>query len=175
MGTRGQIIFGLFLVFLGLIYILGIVFNIDTGALCWPILLIVLGVWLLARPKLERSGSNVILIGDFKRRGQWNITSTDIWIGIGDVRLDFTESELPLGESVFRVNGLIGNFTAEVVPGTAVMVNASAFVTDTNIFGKKTDNILTPVRYRSEGYDAAERKLRFDITHFVGDIKVKQP
>jgi hypothetical protein len=68
MGTRGQIIFGLFLVFLGLIYILGIVFDLDAGALCWPVLLIILGVWLLARPRLERGGSNVILIGDFRRR-----------------------------------------------------------------------------------------------------------
>jgi predicted membrane protein len=62
----------------------------------------------------------------------------------------------------------------EVPPGTPVMVNASAFVTDTNIFGQKTDNILTPVRYRSENYETAERKLRFDTTHFIGDIKIKQ-
>jgi hypothetical protein len=174
MATRGQIIFGLFLVFLGLIYILGIVFDLDAGALCWPVLLIILGVWLLARPRLERGGSNVILIGDFRRKGMWNVTSTDVWLGIGDVHLDFMQSEIPPGETVFRVNGLIGSFKAEVPAGTPVMVNASALVTDTNIFGQKTDNILTPVRYRSEGYDTAERKLRFDTTQLIGDVKVRQ-
>jgi lia operon protein LiaF len=175
MGTRGQIIFGLFLVFLGVVYILGIAFNIDTGALCWPALLIFLGVWLLARPKLERSGSNIILIGEFRRRGLWNVTGTDIWIGIGDVRLNFTEIDIPLGETVFRVNGLIGDFRAEVPVGTPVMVNVSAFVADTNIFGEKKNNIFTPVRYQSEGYDSAERKFRFEITHFIGDVKVRHP
>jgi hypothetical protein len=95
MGTRGQIIFGLFLVFLGVVYILGITFNIDTGALCWPAILILVGVWLLARPKFEREGTKIILIGDFRRKGAWNVTATDVWLGIDDVRLNFSETEIP--------------------------------------------------------------------------------
>jgi lia operon protein LiaF len=173
MGIRGQIILGFFLVFLGLVYILGIVFDLDVGALCWPVLLIILGVWLLARPRLERSGSNIILIGDFRRSGIWNIASTNVWLGIGDVRLNFNESELPPGETVFRVNGIIGDFKAEVPAGTPVMVNVSAFISDTTIFGQKTNNILTPLRYHSENYETAERKLRFETTHLIGDVKVK--
>jgi lia operon protein LiaF len=169
MGTRGQIIFGLFLVFLGVIYVLGIVFNIDTGALCWPVFLILLGVWFLVRPK------GIILIGDYRRKGSWDVAATDVWIGIGDVRLNFTESEIPLGETIFRVNGLIGDFRAEVPANIPVMVNASAFIVDTNIFDEKRNNIFSPVRFVSEGYDTADRKLRFEITHFIGDVKVRNP
>jgi hypothetical protein len=169
MGTRGQIIFGLFLVFLGVMYILGIVFNIDTGALCWPAFLILLGVWLLVRPK------GIILIGDYRRKGPWDVEPIDVWIGIGDVRLNFAESEIPPGETIFRVNGLIGDFRAEVPAGIPVMVNASAFIVDTNIFDEKRNNFFTPVRFVSAGYDTADRKLRFETTHLIGDVKVRHP
>jgi predicted membrane protein len=72
------------------------------------------------------------------------------------------------------MNGLIGDFGVEVPADTPVKVNVSGFVVDTKIFDQKKNNILTPLHYQSEGYEAAERKLRFEITHLIGDVKVKQ-
>lgn len=173
MGTRGQVLFGLFLVFLGSFYILGLLFNIDTRALFWPIILILIGVWLLARPTIERQGAKVILIGDYRRQGAWHVTHTDIWLGIGDVRLSFADTQIPAGETVFRINGLIGDTKVEVPAGIPVKVNSSAFVADTEIFDQEMNNIFTSAHFQSDTYDRAERKLRFDIHHFVGEVKVK--
>lgn len=75
MANRGQIIIGAALVALGIIFLLGTVFQIDLWPFCWSAGLILLGVWLVLRPKFAApgSGTEVSLIGDLKRRGSWNV------------------------------------------------------------------------------------------------------
>ena len=66
MHNKGQIFIGILIILIGLMSLIGSIFDVDVGAFCWPIGLIALGVWLLLRPQLVSPGTAVRLklLGD---------------------------------------------------------------------------------------------------------------
>ena len=113
MRNQGQIFIGAVLVFLGLLYIISNVFHIDIGAICWPTALILLGVWLIWRPKLTLGGGavNINPLCNIRRSGAWPVEPEEIWMFVGDVRLYFSQTEIPSGETAFRIFGFVGILT----------------------------------------------------------------
>src|SRR6266508_4038520 len=106
MRSRGQLYFGAILVALGLISLLSIVFQVNFGALCFPIGMIAVGVWIVFRPKLSSLGlaskdmvSDVTLLGERRRRGNWTVRNEEFWMGVGDIDLDLTQAVIPSGET----------------------------------------------------------------------------
>ncbi len=174
MTKRGQVILGSALLLLGAFALIGAIFRVDFGLFCWPILLVLLGVWLLFRPQIERTGTHILLISDVRRRGIWPVVNETYWIGIGDVHLDFTQAEVPVGETVIQVNGLVGGLKVITPPGLGLAVNASGFLVDLSIFGKKQDQFLSPLEMRTSGYETSERRVRLESVFFVNDLKVRQ-
>lgn len=175
MRNRSQLIFGSIILFFGLLLLIGNVFHIDIGALCWPIGLILVGVWLLLRPKMVSSGApvNVILIGDSRRKGAWNVSQEEFWTGIGDIDLDFTQAEIPPGETSYRCYGFIGDIKMEVPPGVGVSISSMAFITNAKFQGKHQESFVNPVNLSSEGYESAERKIHLEALYFIADVKVR--
>ncbi len=174
MTKRGQIILGSALLVLGIFALIGAVFHIDWGLLCWPAFLILLGVWLLFRPRFETTGTHLLLIGDVRRNGIWQVTDETFWIGIGDVRLDFSQAEVPLGETVIQINGIIGGVRVSTPPSLALAVSASGFIVNSTVFDNHRDQFLTPVEARTPGYETAERRVRLESVYFIQDLKVRQ-
>lgn len=176
MVNRGQLTIGIVLVLLGVIFLLGTVFEINVWAICWPAGLIALGVWLILRPRLAGpgTGSEVVLLGDLRRRGNWTVQNEEIWLGVADADLDFTGAEIPLGETRIRIFGFVGDVDVFVPAGVGISVNAAGFVIDSDLLGRDQETILTPVEVVSEDYAAAERRLRIEMTCFVCDLKVKR-
>lgn len=176
MRNRGQLIIGAVLVALGLLSLLSTLFHIDFGALCWPVLLIGIGVWLVLRPRLTSpdSASEVLLIGDRRRRGEWTVRSEEFWLGVGDVELDMTQAVIPPGETVLRVYSFVGDVDIFVPRSVGVAVQMNGFVIDSDVLGQDYDSFLTPVSVQSENFAAAESRLRVEMTSFVVDLKIKQ-
>lgn len=176
MRTRGQLILGGFLLFLGLMSLLSVIFDVDFGAFCWPIGLILVGVWLLLRPRYTRSEGSVFIrpIGDLHRRGTWQVTDQEIWIIIGDTDLDFTEAIIPIGETTLRVYGFVGSVDVRAPSSVGLSVSSTSFVTDSKLWGEKRDYFLTPFTRTSEGYESADRKIHVEIMYFVADLRVEQ-
>lgn len=176
MRNRGQLIIGAVLVALGLLSLLSTVFHIDFGALCWPVLLIGIGVWLVLRPRLTSpdSASEVLLIGDRRRRGEWTVRSEEFWLGVGDVELDMTQAVIPPGETVLRVYSFVGDVDIFVPRSAGVAVQMNGFVIDSDVLGQDYDSFLTPVSVQSENFSTAESRLRVEMTSFVVDLKIKQ-
>jgi predicted membrane protein len=174
MTKRGQVILGSALLLLGIFALVGVVFQIDWGLLCWPALLILLGVWLLFRPQFETAGTHILLLGDVRRNGIWQVTKETYWIGIGDVRLDFSQAEVPVGETVIQINGLIGALRVTAPPGFALAISASGLIINSTIFENHADHFLTPVEECTPGYETAERRVRLDSVRFINDLKIRQ-
>jgi lia operon protein LiaF len=176
MRNRGQLVFGAVLVALGLMSLLSTVFRIDFGALCWPILLIAIGVWLVLRPRLASpdSGTEVLLIGDRRRRGEWTVRNEEFWLGVGDVELDMTQAVIPPGETVIRFYSFVSDVDIFVPRAVGVAIHVNGFVIDSDLLGQDYDSFLSPVSVSSDNYTAAESRLRFEMTSFVADLKVKQ-
>lgn len=178
MRNRGELVFGAVLVLLGLVLLIGTIFNINVWALCWPAFLIILGLILVFRPRLGGLGpdasSDVLLIGDRRRRGNWVVKDEELWLGVGDVELDLTQATIPPGETTLRFISFVGDIDLFIPSSVGVSVRAAGFVIDADILGHDYDTFLTPVEATSPGYESAETRLRIEATSFVTDLKVKQ-
>jgi predicted membrane protein len=172
----GQVILGIVVLAFGVVFLIGNLLDVNVWAVCWPTALILLGIGVLFRPQLvgSTSAGRLRLLGDIRRRGEWHVTDEEIWIGIGDVKLDMTQAEIPLGESSLRVLGLVGDVDLDLPPEVGVSVSCNAFVATTRLLGRKRDSILTPVHWVSRDYQVAEKRIRLATTFFVGDIAVYQ-
>jgi len=168
--------FGGALVLFGLLSLISTLTGFDFGAICWPAGLIVVGVWLLVRPRWVRGGTAVEfkLFGDIDQRGSWQVANTEYWLGIGDVNLDLTQADIPPGETELTFYGFIGDIDIFAPGSVAFKVTSQSFITSGKLPGGKEDAVLAPVTYASPGYDQAERRLRIDASMFLADVSVRQ-
>ena len=176
MPIRFEFLVGTLLVLLGIAWLGGSILGIDIWSLCWPAGLILLGVWILARPRLLKDGGRAqfLLFGDVRRRGEWSLTNEEIWMGIGDVDLDLTQAYIPPGESTLRVFAFISDIDLLLPPGTGISLTSYAFVTDSKILNQKRDSFVLPIEVESEGYSVAQQKIRVEVFGFINDIKARQ-
>ena len=176
MRIPGQVIFGILIIVIGLAFLLGNVFDVDVGALCFPTALILLGVWLLLRPRLVGPdiGLRFRIFGPIRRSGAWQVADEEMWLFVGDVHLDMTQAEIPPGETRIRVFGFVGDVRLLVPEGVGVSVSSMAFVTDARVLGQRRDGFLVPVHLTSDDYEAAERKVHLETMFFVTDVRVRQ-
>jgi len=176
MFNRGQLTIGILLIALGILFLLGTLFEIEIWAICFPVGLIVLGVWLIMRPRLTGpdTGTEVVLLGDLHRRGAWRVQNQEFWLGIGDADLDFTGTEIPPGETRLQFYTFIGDVDVAVPAGVGVSVNITGFVIESVLLGRDYETFLSPVAVVSDDYATADRRLRIDMTGFICDFKVKR-
>jgi len=176
MRNSGQLLLGLAIILIGVALLVGNVLDVDVWKLFWPALIILVGLALLFRPRLvgSRAATSQVLIGDIRRYGQWQVTHQDFWIGVGDVKLDMTQAEIPPGETRINVSGFVADVKLTVPEGVGVAVSSSGFWAETRLFGQKREALLTPVHLVSEGYETAERKIRLETSSFVADVKVRR-
>jgi lia operon protein LiaF len=176
MQNRSQALMGAGLLVLGSGFLLANVLQINFWAVCFPAGLIVLGVLLLVRPRVfdTSSASSWRLFGDVRRGGEWTPADEEFWLLIGSTRLDFTQAQLPAGETHIRINGLIGDVDVLVPPDVGVTVSASGLIVDLRTPTDKVDRFLSPANSASLNYASAERKLHLSTTFLIGDIDVLQ-
>jgi lia operon protein LiaF len=176
MPIRFEILVGSILLILGVIWLGGNILGIDIWSLCWPIGLILLGAWILLRPRLAKDGgqAQVQIFGDVRRVGDWNFQNEEIWMFIGNVNLDMTRAYIPPGENILRIFSFISDIDLLVPAGTGVSITSYAFVTDSKTLDRKRDSFVLPVDVESEGYSAAEHKVRVEAFGFINDIKIQQ-
>lgn len=173
--TQRRMLIGGLLVFFGLLLLIGEIFDIEIGKFCWPVGLILLGAFLIARPGLFSPDSKTKLrpFADIRRGGVWEPASEDIYMFVGDVRLDMSEAMLAPGETVIAIYGFVGDIRLSVPPGVGVAVASTAFLTTGSLFGQRGDHFLTTLERLTPDYAAAERKVRLETIFFVADLKVE--
>jgi lia operon protein LiaF len=176
MRNQGQLFLGGLLIFLGLLFLFGTLFRINVWAFCWPIGLILLGAWILLRPRMIAPGTpvHVTPLGEINRDGSWRVANEEFWLFVGDAKFDLTHADIPIGETTLRLFGFVGDVELIVPQGVGVAVSSTAFVIDLKIFGQPKENFVMPYSYTSDDYATADRKVRLEVTHFVASVKVKR-
>ncbi|MFC1878854.1 cell wall-active antibiotics response protein LiaF [Chloroflexota bacterium] len=171
---RFIIIGGLLIVF-GLLALLSNFIQIDFGDICWPTILILIGIMLLVGPRLNRSDKNINIqpLADIKRRGQWVVEDEEIWLLVGDVKLDLSEADIPPGETKIRTMGFVGGIRLTLPADIGFEISSTAFLNELRTPDEKSSTFVSSVKRRSEGYQEASRKIRLDAVYFVADIRVK--
>ena len=177
MRNRGQMIIGLVLVVIGLLFVIGIIFDINLRGSFWAVVLIILGVWMLVRPRVlpDTAGEHFRFLGDVVRRGPWKVQNQAFWAFLGDVKLDFTEAEIPDGETVIRSHSFLGDMRVIAPQDLAISVSSIGFITDVRLFGEKRGGIIAPSEIATPGYEDAPKKLRLETLSFLGGLKVRKP
>jgi lia operon protein LiaF len=176
MQNRNQALIGGFLLLLGIGFLIANVLKINFWAICFPLGLILIGALLLLRPRLfgTSSASHWTLLGNVTRDGHWAVADEEFWLLIGDTKLDFTQAQLPAGETNIRINGFIGDVDLIVPAGVGVLVSASGLFVDLRTPTDKANRFLSPANSASPDYATAERKLHLSTTFLIGDIDVLQ-
>ncbi|MFO7680031.1 MAG: cell wall-active antibiotics response protein LiaF [Chloroflexota bacterium] len=176
MRNQGQFYLGIIIVLAGVALLIANVFHIDLGILCWPTAFILLGVFLILRPKMVEPGTEMTqkVLGEIERSGNWQVVDEEFWYFVGDIELDMTKADIPDGVTKIRTIGFVGDIDIYVPAEVGVAVSSTAFVSDVALPDRKEENFLTPVNLRTENYKLAEKKILLQATCFVGDIKVRQ-
>jgi predicted membrane protein len=176
MRSQGRILIGSAIILFGLMLLIGNLFQIDVGALCFPTALILLGFWLLLRVWLiqPQTAPKVRVFGPVKREGAWQVTDEEIWLVVGDLILDFGQAEIPPGETTIQAFGFVNSIRVFVPEGVGLAVSSTAFLTDAKFLGRKQEAFVMPLELASDNYETAERKIRLETLYFVADIRVMQ-
>jgi len=177
MRTDGRIIVGIGIIAVGLVILVGNLLDVDLGFLCMPAILILLGIGLLLRPLLTSPDTAVraTVFGPVRRSGAWQVSDEEIWLFVGDVNLDFSQADIPPGETVIRVFCLVSSIRLIVPEGLGVQVSPLAFLADVTMLGKKRDIFLAQSSMSSEDYETAERSIQLQPTCLVADVRVRRP
>jgi lia operon protein LiaF len=174
--NKGTLAFGLALILLGAAILVGNLTGINVWAICWPSALILIGLWLVLRPRMIESGVALQqrILGDITRRGEWQVRDEEIWLGVGDVELDMTQAQIQPGETKLRLYGFVNGVDILVPETVGTLVRSTAFLTDADVLGHQENRFLGTFEARSGDYDTAERKVWIEAAYFVVDLKVRR-
>ncbi|NIS82191.1 MAG: hypothetical protein GTO14_18735 [Anaerolineales bacterium] len=174
MRGRGQLILGGFLILIGVLAVLDNLLGIDFGDLFLPLVFIGLGLLIIFRPQMAGPDTDVgvRVFGDIRRGGDWEVKDIEYWSFIGDIKLDLTEANIPPGETRIRVYGFIGDLKLRIPEGLGVEISNVGFVTESKVLENRMGGFLTPVDWKTEGYEAAEKKIDVEMINFIGGIRV---
>lgn len=176
MSNRTTIVIGSLIILVGFISLINVLFHINLWDYFWPIVLICLGTLLLLRPQMVTPGIQVrfIPLGDIQRSGPWQVTPEEIWTFVGDIDLDLTQAEIPVGETRIRILGFVGDVSVLAPQTVGISLSSWAFVTDGRAFGNKVEMFFSPLELASPDYESAERKVCLETTYFVFTPKITQ-
>ena len=175
MQNRGQVLVGSSLILFGGGLLLASLLHINFWAICFPMTLIVAGMFfLIARPPMwePTTAGNSQFVGDIVRSGEYTVTSEEFRLFVGDVRLDMSRAQFPLGETVIRLNGFVYDADITVPDEVGVAIVSNGFVVDTKLGAQHSENFLSGVQLATANYPTAERQLRVIMNSFVGDLRV---
>ncbi len=170
MEKNGQVTLAVVLIALGALFLTANFLDINVGRIFWPTLLVVVGLVLIFRP--ARLNAMFRPFG-LERLGAWEVKNEELWMFVGEVELDYTQAQLPEGETRLRLGAFVADTDLRIPADVGVRLVTSAFVTDANVNGDETDYIFSGLNYRSENYTSATRKLDIELSGFVVSLKVR--
>ena len=180
-----KIFFGVILVLIGLLILLD---NLGTlefwpalGKL-WPLILILVGIWLLWKKpspfSVEVSSTTGTkkynqAFGDFKiAPNEITKEGVEISLGFGNAEVNFSQTQLPDGENKAYINVGFGEIKVLVPQGIPVSAKGNSFLGKVEIFDKHADGISNVLEHRDDGYETAEKKLKIIGNVGFGGMKI---
>ena len=158
----------------GVVLLFGNLINFDFGDIFWPMVIILIGLFLVFRPQVIYPGNaKVLFAGDVEVDEDWDLSKEEIRMFAGDVHVDLLNLDLPPGETNLRVLAFAGDVDLRVPKEVGVSISSEAFVTDSKIDGEKMEHVFTGLDYKSEGYESAKKKFNLSMRCFVSEIKLR--
>lgn len=181
------IAFGILLVLIGFLALLdsfeAIRFWPALGKL-WPLILVVLGIWLLLR-RSYFSPREVLYIKEGKKYskafGDLKIDAKDMdphglnaEMGFGDIEVNLAKANIADRENVVHLSLGFGDIRVWIPSEVKVSASGSCGAGEVDILGKHADGLGQRVEYQDEGYETAQRKLKIIAKLGFGDIRISR-
>ncbi|MCJ8013360.1 cell wall-active antibiotics response protein LiaF [Paenibacillus sp. KQZ6P-2] len=123
--------------------------------------------------KINRSA----FIGDIHLgRDYFELKPTNLSQFIGDTVLDLTNAHIPYGETKINISAFIGDIKVYVPDDTdlGISVNSSSFIGDMSVLNESRSGFMSSFQTKTPFYKEARKKIRINISAFIGDIKVNK-
>jgi predicted membrane protein len=148
--------------------------DIDASKIFWPIVLILLGVLLIYRPKaIAPENAQLYFAGDKNFGSDWTPKDEDLRMFAGDLFIDLGKADLPTGTTRFTVRCFASDIDIILPSNVGLRISSTGFVVETKFDGDDVSNIMTGYSYKSENYDTAEKKFDLITTSFAVEISVR--
>ncbi|WP_223879913.1 cell wall-active antibiotics response protein LiaF [Paenibacillus spiritus] len=124
----------------------------------------------------EHSTNRSTFIGDVHLgREYFQLKHTNISQFIGDTVLDLTNAQIPYGETKINISAFIGDLKIYIPDDMdlGISVNSSSFIGDMEVLEQARSGFMSSVQFKTPYYKEAGRRLKINISAFIGDIKVK--
>ncbi|BCG58383.1 cell wall-active antibiotics response protein LiaF [Paenibacillus sp. URB8-2] len=115
-------------------------------------------------------------IGDIHMgREHFQLKNTNISQFIGDTVLDLTNAQIPYGETKINLSAFIGDLKVYVPDDMdlGISVNSSSFIGDMEVLEQSRSGFMSSMQCKTPYYKEAGKKIRINVSAFIGDIKVK--
>jgi hypothetical protein len=176
MSKKTQLVIGGMILLYGLLLLIGEIFHINLGKLCWPVALILIGLALIFLPRLyaRRPGFQLHIFPGIHRCGAWTLRPEEILMFVGDIDLDLTQAVIPAGETTIRVYVFVADIDLLIPKEVGIQIASTAFLNDARLWKQKQSLFVSTLEQSSPNYSQAVRKVRFESYLFVADLKMDQ-
>lgn len=168
-------ILGLFLIFIGIAAILNRITGFNLWSYLLPLLFIIFGLFMIFKPKfIAGTGESTIqFVGEINRSGQWNIHSQEMWMFVGDIKLDFRNATIPDGITELHIFGFVQDIRI-IKPTTAALAyKSNAFVSDNRVGNQKEDRFLNSFEFIDQNYENNPKKININTWGFVHEVRIE--
>ncbi len=170
---------GGFLLLLGFVSLVDVIWNVNLWSYLWPLILIGLGLIIIFRPKWfilwdwEGRGHNRF-VGDYHTVLQGTGKDEQYNTFAGDHTIDLTNVVVPSGGINYKFNGFAGDVTIIVPENVGVRVRGNVFAGELDIFGDNMQSVMSPFEGETPGFDTAESKVFVEANYFACDVKLRR-
>ncbi|GBD11933.1 hypothetical protein HRbin23_01616 [bacterium HR23] len=172
---------GVFLIALGVVVLLNalgiaLIAVLDVVVGAGAVLLIVVGLRLLRRSRRVRREPFVdILIGSIRRGAEWEVTSSEFAVGIGQVRLDLAQCRVPPGEHRLLVDCLVGSIRVVLPADVGIAVSCQVTLGEIVAFGQRLEGVARHLTLHTPDYEKQGRRIALEATATIGQIHLARP
>jgi hypothetical protein len=178
--TDGRVFWGLFLILMGVLFLLDQLGKLDFGSIVsryWPLFLILIGLWQLVTNNFRNVGGPLflILVGVIFQLGRLEI--------LGRIAWHYVWPLLIILVGLWIVFGALSRRTGAAVPGIrdgdldafAIFSGMKRRVESPNFHGGKATAIMGAIELDFTQASLAEGKAVLDLSVIMGGIEVRVP
>jgi predicted membrane protein len=147
--------------------------DISFGKVTWALIVIFVGVVLITKPEIFRfENVQFKFVGDIDLDESWTVGDYNLRAFVTDIDLDLEFAEFPDGVTKMNFSSFVADLSVTLPKDVGLNITTNSFLTESKIPGNKGDIFFSGLRYRSEGYEEAVKKLDIQLNGFVIEVSV---
>jgi lia operon protein LiaF len=103
----------------------------------------------------------------------WTARSAELSVAIAEIQIDLTNAIFEEPDTVFHLQGIIGDIDIVVPEDVGLTVYAQVTVGEIQVAGEKGAGLLNRLVWRSPNAETAEHRVQLNVSYLIADVDVK--